>query len=106
MKGEDHVVRGEGVSIGPANTWAKVKGEGFMIGRDFPSGGEAGFYLLGDSVITNERVEKKANESARGGVFRNEGVEGGGFSGCGVDKNATSSTDFILSGIDTGGEGI
>jgi hypothetical protein len=77
-----------------------------MIGRDFPSGSEAGFYLLGDSVITNERVKKEANESARGGVFRNEGVEGGGFSGCGVDKSAASSTDLILGGIYTSGEGI
>ena len=94
------------MSIGPANPWAEVKGEGFMIGGNFPSGREAGFYLLRDSVIANERVEKKADESAGGGVFRNEGVEGGGFSGCGVDKNATSSADFILSGIDTGGEGI
>jgi hypothetical protein len=106
LKGKDHVVGREGVSIGPANAWPEVKGEGFMIGCDFPFRGEAGLYLLGDSVITNERIEKEANESARGGIFRNEGVEGGGFSGCGVDKNATSSTDFILSGIDTGGEGI
>ena len=40
-----------------------------MIGGNFPSGREAGFYLLRDSVIANERVEKKADESAGGSIF-------------------------------------
>jgi len=34
LKGEDHIISGKGVAIGPANTFAEVKGEGFVVRGD------------------------------------------------------------------------
>ena len=89
MKGENDVIGGEGVSVGPKNSGAKVKGESFIVGRDFPSRGEARLDLLGDGVVVDEGIEKKADESAGGGVFRDEGVKSGRFARGGVDKDPT-----------------
>jgi hypothetical protein len=69
LEGEDDVVGREGVAIGPKNSGAEVKSEGFIVGGDFPVGGEAGFDFLGDGVVSNEGIEKEADESAGGGVL-------------------------------------
>ena len=39
LKGEDHIISGKGVAIGPANAFAEVKGEGFVVRGDFPACG-------------------------------------------------------------------
>ena len=69
LEGEDDVVSREGVAIGPKNSRAEVKGESFIVGGDVPASGEAGFDLLGHSVVTDEGIEKEADEPAGGGVL-------------------------------------
>ena len=39
LKGEDHIISGKGVTIRPANAFADVKSEGFVVGGNFPACG-------------------------------------------------------------------
>jgi hypothetical protein len=69
LGGKDDVVGREGVPIGPKNSGAKVKSEGFIVWGDVPAGSEAWFDLLSHSVVADERIEKEADESAGGSVL-------------------------------------
>ena len=71
LKREDHVIGGKGLSIGPTDTRTDMEGEGAVVGSDLPAGGKPGFDFLGDGVVSYERIEKEADESSRGGIFRN-----------------------------------
>ena len=101
---EEDVVSGEGGAIRPANARAKKEVESFVVLPDFPAGGEAGFDFLGDGVEAGEGVEEESDEAAGGGVFRDEGVEGGGFARGRIDKNTPWATVFGACDVDAGGE--
>jgi hypothetical protein len=69
LKCEDHIISGKGVTIGPENARAEVKGERFIIGGDVPACCEARFDFLGHGVVTDKGVKKEADESAGGGIL-------------------------------------
>lgn len=106
LKGEDNIISREGMPVRPENPRAKMKSESFVVRGNFPMSGEGWLHLLGDRVIMDERVEEKADQSARGSVLGDKRVEGGGFARGGVDKNTASATHFTAGGVDSGGEGV
>jgi hypothetical protein len=64
LKSEEDVIGREGVTVGPENARAQVKGEGAIIGGNVPARGESGFDFLGDGVVVDEGVEKESDEAA------------------------------------------
>ena len=81
-----------------------MEGEGFVVGGDLPAEGKAGFHLLGDGVVADKGIQKKANESSRGGILGDQRIEGGGLARRGIDEDASAMSRFHPGGVDALGK--
>ena len=78
-----------------------MEGEGAVVGCDVPARGKAGLDFLSDGIVSHQRIEKEADESSRGGIFRNQGVESGGFARSGIDEDTAPLSDLIAGCVDS-----
>ena len=100
MKSEDDVVRREGLSVGPTDPRTEMEGEGFVVWGDIPTKGKTGFHLLSDGVVADKGIQKEADESTGGGVFRDEGVESRRLARGGVDEDTSTMSRFNPGSVD------
>ena len=63
--GEDEVVRGDGIAVGPLGVGAEVKGPGEVVGGDSPALGDGGDGLASLGVVLGEALEEGHDEVER-----------------------------------------
>jgi hypothetical protein len=60
--GEDEVVRGDRIAVGPAGLGAEMEGPSEIVGRDLPAGGDGGDGLAGHGVVLGKAFEERLND--------------------------------------------
>jgi hypothetical protein len=71
----DEVARDDGVAVGPLGVGAQVEGDGQLVGRDLPGGGDGGNGLHGPGVEVDEAFEQGARDVELRGAGDNLRVE-------------------------------